>query len=95
MGVELMDSSVFWYAVLAVVVVALVFILFNFNKVKKLKEGTDEMIEMAGIIRSGAGTFLKAEFKVIAIIGENLALYIACLEGEKSLKNKLYVRHTQ
>lgn len=42
MGVELMDSSVFWYAVLAVVVVALVFILFNFNKVKKLKEGTDE-----------------------------------------------------
>ena len=64
MGVELMDSSVFWYAVLAVVVVALVFILFNFNKVKKLKEGTDEMIEMAGIIRSGAGTFLKAEFKL-------------------------------
>ena len=29
------------------------------------------------------------------ILGENLALYIACLEGEKSLKNKLYVRHTQ
>ena len=74
MGVELMDSSVFWYAVLAVVVVALVFILFNFNKVKKLKEGTDEMIEMAGIIRSGAGTFLKAEFKVIAIIGVIIAL---------------------
>ena len=38
MGVELMDSSVIWYAVLAVVVVALVFVLFNFNKVKKLKE---------------------------------------------------------
>lgn len=74
MGVELMDSSVFWYAVLAVVVLALVFILFNFNKVKKLKEGTDEMIEMAGIIRSGAGTFLKAEFKVIAIIGVIIAL---------------------
>lgn len=30
-----MDSSVIWYAVLAVVVVALVFVLFNFNKVKE------------------------------------------------------------
>lgn len=69
-----MDSSVIWYAVLAVVVVALVFVLFNFNKVKKLKEGNDEMVEMAGIIRSGAGTFLKAEFKVIAIIGVIIAL---------------------
>ena len=52
-----MDSSVIWYAVLAVVVVALVFVLFNFNKVKKLKEGNDEMVEMAGIIRSGAVHF--------------------------------------
>ena len=69
-----MDSSVIWYAVLAVVVVALVFVLFNFNKVKKMKEGNDEMVEMAGIIRSGAGTFLKAEFKVIAIIGVIIAL---------------------
>lgn len=33
--------------------------------------------------------------ELILIIVENLALYIACLEGEKSLKNKLYVRHTQ
>lgn len=33
--------------------------------------------------------------EVILILVENLALYIACLEGEKSLKNKLYVRHTQ
>ena len=69
-----MDSSVIWYAVLAAVVVALVFVLFNFNKVKKMKEGNDEMVEMAGIIRSGAGTFLKAEFKVIAIIGVIIAL---------------------
>lgn len=33
--------------------------------------------------------------EIILILVENLALYIACLEGEKSLKNKLYVRHTQ
>lgn len=49
-----MDSSVIWYAVLAVVVVALVFVLFNFNKVKKMKEGNDEMVEMPvsfGVVR--------------------------------------------
>ena len=33
--------------------------------------------------------------EIILILVENLALYIACLEEEKSLKNKLYVRHTQ
>lgn len=33
--------------------------------------------------------------ELVLILVKNLALYIACLEGEKSLKNKLYVRHTQ
>lgn len=69
-----MNSSLIWYAVLVVVVAAFVFVFFNYVKVKKLEEGTDEMVEMAGIIRSGAGTFLKAEFKVIAIIGIIIAL---------------------
>ena len=52
MGVELMNSSLIWYAVLVVVVAAFVFVFFNYVKVKKLEEGTDEMVEMAGIIRS-------------------------------------------
>ena len=69
-----MNSSLIWYAVLVVVGAAFVFVFFNYVKVKKLEEGTDEMVEMAGIIRSGAGTFLKAEFKVIAIIGIIIAL---------------------
>lgn len=33
--------------------------------------------------------------ELLLILVGNLALYIACLEGEKSLKNKLYARHTQ
>ncbi|HIV17197.1 MAG TPA: sodium-translocating pyrophosphatase [Candidatus Alectryocaccobium stercorigallinarum] len=52
---------------MAVVVIALLFVLYNFRKVKKLPEGTDDMVEMAAIIRSGANTFLKAEFRVIII----------------------------
>ena len=31
-------------------------------------EGTHEMIEMAEIIRSGAATFLKTEYKTISIV---------------------------
>lgn len=63
-----MDNLVIWYAVLAVVVAALIYVFFNFFKVKKMDEGNEEMIEMAAIIRSGANTFLKAEFKVIILV---------------------------
>lgn len=69
-----MDNSVIWYAVLAVVVVALIYVLFNFFKVKKMDEGNEEMVEMAAIIRSGANTFLKAEFKVIILVAIIIAV---------------------
>ena len=43
-----------WAIVLGVIILALVYVFFNYRKIKFLKEGTDEMVEMAGIIRSGA-----------------------------------------
>ncbi len=51
-----------------VVVLALVYVLCNYMKIKRMEEGTDEMVEMSGIIRSGAATFLKTEFTMIAIV---------------------------
>lgn len=54
--------------VLAVVVLALCYVLFNFVRIRKMKEGTEEMVEMSGIFRSGASTFLKTEFRVVAIV---------------------------
>lgn len=33
--------------------------------------------------------------EIILILVENLALYIEYIEGEKTLKNKLYARYTQ
>lgn len=33
--------------------------------------------------------------EIILILVENLALYIEYIEGEKTLKNKLYTRYTQ
>lgn len=54
--------------VLGLIVLALAYIIFNFLRIKKMNEGTAEMSEMAGIIRSGASMFLKTEFKTIAIV---------------------------
>ena len=62
-----MTQEMYWLIVLAIVAIAVIFTACNFVKVRKLPEGTDEMVEMAAIIRSGANTFLKAEFRVIII----------------------------
>ena len=61
-------SSTILAIILAVVVLALAYVYFNFISIRKMKEGTEEMVEMAGIIRDGASTFLKTEFRVIAIV---------------------------
>lgn len=57
-----------WYIILSVIVLALAYVVFNYFRICKLPEGTAEMTEMAGIIRSGSETFLKTEFKTIAIV---------------------------
>ena len=64
----------YWYIVLCVIALAVCYILFNFLKVKRMKEGTEEMAEMAGIIRSGATTFLKTEYKTILWVVAAVAL---------------------
>lgn len=63
-----------WYMVLSVIVLTLAYVCFNFFKIKRMSEGTEEMAEMAGIIRSGAATFLKTEFKTICIVLVALAV---------------------
>ncbi len=57
-----------WYIVLAVIAVAAAYIFYHYSKMKRLGEGTREMAEMAAIIRSGASTFLKTEYRTIAIV---------------------------
>ena len=59
-----------WTAIiLCIVVLALVYIFFNYFKIKRMSEGTPDMVEMAGIIRSGANTFMKTEFRTIFLVG--------------------------
>ena len=58
-----------WTAIiLCIVVLALVYIFFNYFKIKRMSEGTPDMVEMAGIIRSGANTFMKTEFRTIFLV---------------------------
>ncbi len=63
-----------WYILLCIAVLAVCYVVFNFFKIKKMDEGTDEMKEMAGIIRSGASAFLKTEFRAIGIVVIAVAL---------------------
>ena len=61
-----MTSS--WIIVLCVVLLAIAYVFYNFFRIRKMEEGTSEMVEMAGIIRSGASTFMKTEYKTIVIV---------------------------
>ena len=57
-----------WLILLAIIVLTIAYVAFNFLRIRKMSEGTAEMAEMAGIIRSGAATFMKTEYKTIAIV---------------------------
>ncbi len=62
---------------LCIIVFALCYVIFNYVKIKRMKEGTEEMAEMAGIIRNGASVFLKTEFKTIAIVTVVIAVLLS------------------
>lgn len=64
-----------WYIVLFVVVLAVTYVAFHYVKIRSMPEGSEEMVKMAGIIRDGASTFLKTEFKTVAIV----VIVLACI----------------
>ncbi|MGN0818730.1 MAG: sodium-translocating pyrophosphatase [Candidatus Coproplasma sp.] len=60
----------------AAVILACAYAAFNFFSVKKLKEGTKRMEEIAGAIRIGANAFIRYEYKIVAIIGAVVAVVL-------------------
>ena len=88
---SLLTSS--WLIVLGVVVLALIYVVFNYFRIKKMPEGTPEMIELSGIIRSGAQTFLKTEYKsiciVVAVVAVVFALFVHWSTGVTFLMGAL------
>ncbi len=63
-----------WYGVLFVVILGIAYVVFNYLKIRKMQEGTADMVEMAGIIRSGANTFMLTEYKSICLVLAAVAL---------------------
>jgi len=57
-----------WLLVLCVILLTIVYVLCQFFRIRKMPEGTEEMLDLAAIIRSGASTFLRTEFRVIALV---------------------------
>lgn len=73
------------YLVLGLAALAILYVFFNYWKIKRLPEGTADMKEMAGIIRSGANTFMRTEYKsiclVLAVVAVLFSLFIERLSG--------------
>jgi len=54
--------------ILSIIAVTLAYVAWNYNRIRKMPEGTADMVDMAAIIRSGANAFMKIEYKTIAIV---------------------------
>ena len=67
-------DSIWYIIILAVIAAAIGYVAYNYQRIKKMPEGTAEMAEMAGIIRSGANTFMKTEYRTIVIVVAVLAV---------------------
>nr|MCR4707043.1 sodium/proton-translocating pyrophosphatase [Clostridiales bacterium] len=69
--------TVWSIVVLVVICAAIAYVGKNYFDIKRMPEGTEEMVEMAGIIRSGANTFMLTEYKTISLVVALLALIFA------------------
>ncbi len=65
------------YVILCIVLIAGANVYINYKRVSSKSEGTTEMVEMAAIIRSGADTFLKTEFKTVIMVVIGIAVLLS------------------
>jgi K(+)-stimulated pyrophosphate-energized sodium pump len=54
--------------ILCIIALTLVYVAWNYIRIRKMPEGTADMVDMAAIIRSGANAFMKTEYKTITIV---------------------------
>lgn len=62
------------FIVIGICLIAALFVIYNYFKIKRMDEGTDRMVKMSGIIREGANVFILKEFKTIGIVVAVLAI---------------------
>ena len=77
--------SVVWYILLfCVIFAAVAYVFYNYRRIRSMPEGTPEMVEMAAIIRSGANTFMKTEYRTITIVVAFIAIVFSCFVEKSS-----------
>ena len=64
----------YWLIILCICILSMAYVFVNYKKIQNMEEGTEEMKELSGIIREGANTFLKTEFRSIFIVVIIIAL---------------------
>lgn len=67
-----------YFVVICITILALIYITYNFTKLRKMDEGTEDMKEIAGIIRRGAKTFMRAEYRIIIPVIIVVAAIFSC-----------------
>ena len=67
-------SKAWLFITLALCVLAIIYVVYNYVTIKKMKEGNERMVKMSAIIREGAGVFLKKEFTTIGIVILSIAV---------------------
>ena len=70
---------ILWIVVLCIALLSAAYVIRNYRIIKRLDEGTDDMKELARIIRDGAATFLKTEFIGITAVVIILAVLFTLL----------------
>ena len=63
-----------YYIILSVAVLVMLYVMITYVRIKKMPEGTPMMIKLAGIIRGGSKTFLRIQFRTVAVVVVFLAI---------------------
>lgn len=76
-GRKAMNVNLLTIIVMFAVVLGLAYAAINFYLVKRLKEGSAKMQEIAAAIRGGANAFLLYEYRIVAVISLGIAVLLA------------------
>ncbi|MBN1800569.1 MAG: sodium-translocating pyrophosphatase [Candidatus Lokiarchaeota archaeon] len=68
---DILTASAYWVFMaltIALSIIGLVYIFYHMKKLKRLESGSEEMVKIHELIRSGSNTYLKRQFKTISIV---------------------------
>jgi len=74
-------TFLYWSAPIAAALVALVFIIILIQKIRRQPAGSGKMIELAQAIREGAVSYLKRQYKTVALVSLVLAVLLGLTLG--------------